>query len=391
MLTRRLLAAVLIISSGSAWARSLSDTLDVFQPGAVTITPSILRLQRALARATDLPATTTTPGYTYRFDPESGAYVRVTGTLGPAFLERAETIGKGRLDLSASYLYAHFTESDGRSLDQELSSKFVTTFDDLVVPQRIDTRNFSLTSHVTYFSATYGVDDRTDVNLLLPVYYTVMRGERRFTFFGTTGEGFSSLDDDSLGAGDLLLRAKRRFYEWNSVDVAAGFSLRLPSGNPDNFQGIGDVILTPSLIASWIGPAVELHGSLGVDIDASDLQQSALRWGVGASWAPLERLTLLVDLIGTTQFSDDDLTFVVPDPRLVTIRGEFNPPLQARAVGNATEFTTTLERLDIIDVAVGFKVNLYGNLICFLGAIVPLTEDGPQPEVIPTGGIQYGF
>jgi hypothetical protein len=390
MVTRWLLASLLVLASGAARAESLSTKLGVFQPNTVTITPSILRLQQALARATDFPATTTTPGFTYRYDPASGAYVRVTGTLGPAFLERAETIGAGRVDLSVSYLYARFTHINGETLSESLSSKFLTKDGDLIIPQRIQTRDFSLTSNVVYFSATYGVDDRTDVNLLLPIYYTSMRGDRRFFTLGQPGD-FESLDGDAFGPGDLLLRAKRRFLEGDSWDLAAGLTLHLPSGSEANFQGIGDVVVTPSLVGSWIGPAYEVHGSVGIDINSNDLQRSGVRYGVGVEWAPLERLTLLTELVGTSGFSTDDLSFFVADRRLVSIRGEFDPPLVARAVGNGTEFTTTINRTDIVDLAIGFKVNVFGNLICFASAIVPLTQDGARANVIPVGGIQYGF
>jgi hypothetical protein len=390
MVTRRLVAAVLVLSAGPALGKSLSDTLGIFQPGEVTITPAILQLQQELARATDFPATTTTPGFVFRYDPESGAYERVTGTLGPAFLERAETIGAGRFDLAFSYLYARFTRTGDESLSQALSSKFLSTEGSLVIPQRIDTRDFALTSHVMYFSATYGIDDETDVNLLLPLYYTVMDGKRRFSVLGQFGD-FESLDDSAFGPGDLLLRAKRRFFETGSWDLAAGFAMELPSGSAANFQGLGEVVLGPSLIASWIGPSVEAHGSFGIDINAGDLQRSGVRYGLGVSYAPIERFTVLLDLVGTSGFSQDDVSFFVPDRRLVSIRGEFNPPLQARAVGNGTEFTTTLERLDVVDLAIGVKVNVWGNLICFASAIVPLTNDGPHADVIPTAGIQYGF
>jgi len=389
-MTWRLLASLLLLSTASVRAASLSDTLGIFQPGTVTITPSILRLQRALAQATDFPATTTTPGYTYRYDPASGAYVRVTGTLGPAFLERAETIGAGHVDLSVSYLHARFTHINGETLSESLSSKFLAKSGSLIVPQRIQTRDFSITSNVVYFSATYGVDDRTDVNLLLPVYYTSMQGERRFSVLGQPGE-FESLDGNAFGPGDLLLRGKRRFLEGDSWDLAAGLTLHLPSGSEANFQGTGDVVVTPSLVASWIGPAMEVHGSFGIDIDSTDLQRSGVRYGVGVSWAPLERLTLLTDLVGTSGFSADDLSFFVADRRLVSIRGEFDPPLVARAVGNGTEFTTTINRTDVLDLAFGVKVNVFGGLICFASAIVPLTEDGARASVIPAGGIQYGF
>ncbi len=381
---------LLLLAAGAARAESLSQRLGVFQPGFVTITPAILELQRALARATDFPATTTTPGIIYRFDPSAGAFERVTGPLGPAFLERAETVGKGRFDLAASYLYARFTHFDGDTLSERLSSRFVAVSGSLVVPQRVETRDFSLTSHVFYFSATYGLTGDADVNLLLPVYYTAMDGARRFSVLSQTGR-FESLDADAFGPGDLLLRAKYRFLDRNTWGLAAGLTLHFPTGNENNFQGLGDMVVTPSLVASWQSARWDVHGSFGVDINASDIERSGVRYGVGASFAALDRLTLLADVVGTSGFTSDDITFFVPDPRLVTIRGEFDPPIQARAVANGTQFLTTLEPENVVDLAVGFKVILVRDLILFTGVIVPLTHDGARASVIPTGGIQYEF
>ena len=381
---------LMLLGADAADAESLSQRLGVFQPGFVTITPAILELQRALARATDFPATTTTPGIVYRFDPAVGAFERVQGPLGPAFLERAETVGRGRFDLGASYLYARFTRLDGDSLSEQLSSRFVAVSGNLVVPQRVETQDFSLTSHVMYLSATYGVLADLDVNLLLPLYYTVMDGKRRFSVLSQTGS-FESLDATKFGPGDLLLRAKYRFLDRNTWGLAAGLTLHFPTGNEDNFQGIGDMVVTPSIIASWQSARWDVHGSFGVDINAGDLNRSGVRYGVGASFAALDRLTLLADLVGTSGFTSDDVTFFVPDPRLVTIRGEFDPPIQARAVGNGTEFLTTLPPENVVDLALGFKVILVRDLILFTGVIVPLTNDGARANVIPTGGIQYEF
>jgi outer membrane putative beta-barrel porin/alpha-amylase len=381
---------LILLAAGTVDAESLSQRLGVFQPGFVTITPAILELQRALARATDFPATTTTPGIIYRFDPSAGAFERVAGPLGPAFLERAETVGEGRFDLAASYLYARFTRFDGESLSEQLSSRFVAVSGDLVVPQRVETRDFSLTSHVMYFSATYGVTGDADVNLLMPVYYTAMDGKRRFSVVGQAGQ-FESLDADAFGPGDLLLRAKYRFLDRNTWGLAAGLTLHFPTGNEDNFQGIGDMVVTPSIVASWQSARWDVHGSFGVDINAGDLNRSGVRYGVGASFAALDCLTLLADLVGTSGFASDDVTFFVPDPRLVTIRGEFDPPIQARAVGNGTQFLTTLEPENVVDLAVGFKVILVRDLVWFTGVIVPLTTDGARANVMPTGGFQYEF
>ena len=385
------LAVVLAVALADvAAARSLSEQLGVFQPGFVTITPQILRLQKALARATDFPATTTTPGMAFWFDPESGAYERRAGPLGPAFLERAETVGTGRAEVAVSYLFARFTRFDGQDLSEALSSRFVSQSGDLIVPQRVDTRDFSLTSNVTYFSATYGVRGDTDLNLLMPVYATAMDGERRFKLLGNPGS-FESLAGDKVGPGDLLLRVKHRFLDRNRWGLAAGLALHLPTGSEDNFQGIGDVLVTPTVVASWMSERLDLHGSLGVYLDASAVQRSGVRWGLGVSWAARQRVTLLCDMVGTSDFHNDDVTFFVPDKRLVTIRGEFAPPVSARVVGDGTEFTTTLGRRDIVDVALAMKVSLYRGLVGYVGVILPLTNDGARAAAIPTGGLQYGF
>src|SRR4030095_6966561 len=176
---------------------------------------------------------------------------------------------------------------------------------------------------------------------------------------------FESLDADAFGPGDLLLRAKYRFLDRNTWGLAAGLTLHFPTGNEDNFQSIGDTVVTPSIVASWQSARWDVHGSFGVDIKAGDLDRSGVRYGVGASFAVLERLTLLADVVGTSGFASQDITFFVaaarlgrhawltevvgpgrfpshdfsfsaPAPRLLPIRGKFHPPVQARAVGNGT-------------------------------------------------------
>ena len=320
---------------GRTGSRQVAERDAGFQPGFVTITPAILELQRALARATDFPATTTTPGIVYRFDPASGALERLSGPLGPAFLERAETVGEGRFDLGASYLHARFTRFGDESLSDFLSNRFVAVAGSLVVPQRVETRDFSVTSNVIYLSATYGVTGDADVNLLLPIYATSMDGERRFTVVGQTGRVFSSLDDSAFGPGDLLLRAKYRFLDRNTWGLAAGLTMQFPTGDDADFQGTGELFVVPSVVGSWQSERLEAHGSVGVEIGASYLSRSGVRYGVGGSFALLKRLTVLADAVGTSALTTEDVTFF-PDPRLVTIRGEFNPPVEARAIAGGT-------------------------------------------------------
>src|SRR5437016_3442756 len=70
--------------------------------------------------------TPTTPGFSYRFDVESGALVR-SSSLGPVFAERSDTVGEHHLDLGVSYLYARLTEFEGADFADQLTVAGVRT------------------------------------------------------------------------------------------------------------------------------------------------------------------------------------------------------------------------------------------------------------------------
>ena len=48
-------------------------------------------------------------------------------------------------------------------------------------------------------------------------------------------------------------------------------------------------------------------------------------------------------------------------------------------------------RSDVVDLAVGLKVNPFGPVVGFASAIVPVVADGLRAEVIPTVGMEMTF
>jgi hypothetical protein len=52
--------------------------------------------------------------------------------------------------------------------------------------------------------------------------------------------------------------------------------------------------------------------------------------------------------------------------------------------------TRTL-RNDIIDLAVGFKVNPYQLMVGFVNVFIPLNDDGLRADVIPAAGLEISF
>jgi hypothetical protein len=377
------------------WAyASLTDLLLQPAPNGprVVVAPYETELKRTMSRATDFPATATTPGFTYKYNPDLSIYERSSTSLGPAFLERADTVGKGRGDIGASYLHADFQELDGDDLDglergvlsQDLDvlDATVVTFDEL-----------DLFADAFYFSGTYGFTDRLDANVLVPVFYTRLDNTQlqtttAFGNFSTSG------DDDVAGPGDLQLRGKYRFDRDNWwVKSAFGLSLRVPTGSEDDFQGVGDVTLTPSVVLNRAIRNNDLHLSFGTEINPKELDRSRATYGIGASLGLLARLTINADIIGTSQFNDEDVSRFVSgaSPSDVNEIRQVLPDVTVKSAPGGSDVVFTLDRQDVVDLAVGFKVNPFGKVVLFTSFIVPLTDDGIRTDFIPAFGIESSF
>ena len=164
-----------------------------------------LLVQQLAPGAADFPAVSTVPGLSFRYNAELQAFERSSGSLGPVYVERPQTVGRGRFDVGFSYLFQDFDELEGDSLDG-LSFRlghadccggpgFVTpdgtiggtpetTFERDTADLIFD--KFDLESHVLSLYATYGITDRWDVNVLLPIISTSLdvsaRGAQQYYY-----------------------------------------------------------------------------------------------------------------------------------------------------------------------------------------------------------------
>ena len=175
-------------------------------------------------RGADFPTTATTPGFTYHYDPQLGVFER-SETLGPLFLERADTVGKGHFDVGFSYLYADLTDVGGIDFGERIQlGSQITALDEDGNPVDVAGaflgNDFSLRHHVFSFAGTYGITNHWDVNLVLPLMYTILdlRGDAGVAIGpGTIATGPVSFNNffsnDAFGVGDMLLRTKYRFLQ----------------------------------------------------------------------------------------------------------------------------------------------------------------------------------
>jgi hypothetical protein len=368
------------------------------------------------ATAGDFNAVSTTPGFTYTYNPELKVFERSARNLGPVFLERAETVGRGRFDIGVSYLYVDFTKLNGNDLDHlnftlshdpfEIEGDGSPSFTEDTI--RVQFTKFTLRSHVVPVYGTFGITDNWDVNLVIPVVQTDLDaratatimvspdntddpGAHRFPGGGLTNTYHAS--DSKTGVGDILLRTKYRFTDSEGFNFAGGLGLRFPSGSKDDFQGIGDYTLTPAFIVSRLvtipilkdlqGPH-DFHLNAGIETNVEHVSQSRARYGAGVTWRILERLAILTDVIGSSGLADTEVK--------TTVTEVSNELVGINVIETKTQKTFTRDvRTDLVDFHAGLKFNLYAGLIGHVGAIIPLNNDGLRTNLTPTGGFEYDF
>jgi hypothetical protein len=371
-----------------------------------------LLVQQLAPAAADFPAVSTVPGFTFSYNTELQAFERSSGSLGPVFVERPQTIGRGKLDIGFSYLFQDFDELDGDSLDGlsfrlghadccggpgfvtadgELGGTPGTAFELETADVTFD--EFDLESHVLSLYGTYGITDKWDVNVLVPIVFTSLEVSARAVLNNDTINPFTGrpthlfpngtnvdsrhLDDDSTGVGDILLRTKYHLLSSNGFNLASGLSLRLPTGDEDDFQGLDDVVVTPYVTLSQEWSRFDFHFQGGFDINADDTERSRARYGIGLTTQLVERLAFLIDVIGSSNLTEQDISVTVP-----VIEGQNQIGTRTITQGIST---------DIVDLSLGFKAAFTQSVVGFASVFIPLNDDGLRADAVPAAGLEVSF
>ena len=417
-------AAAVLAWVGRASADSLADQVStIFGPSGVTLDVSPpdprfpphtahfssdslatlgLLVTELAGTAADFPAVSTVPGFTYRLNPQLEVFERQPGPLGPVFVERPQTLGKGKFDIGISYLFVDFDDLNGEDIDGiqfgELGhndccaappSPGDPQFENDTATLVFD--KFQLQSHVISFFATYGLTDRWDVNVLVPVVHTSLDIRATATVGNQSGAPVHffdnetrrttetrTSDDDKFGVGDVQLRTKFRLMDGDPVGMAGGLAVRFETGDEDDFQGIGATTLTPFISVARAIDMVDLHASSGLEINFEDSDRSRIRWAAGITWQFGERFALLADLIGSHNVRTDRISVVVPT--FETGPGTSPTKLVARDTSS-----------DIVDFAPGIKAMISENAVVYGTVFMPVNEDGLRADFVPAGGIQISF
>jgi hypothetical protein len=346
----------------------------------VASSASINRLNEQITSQIGIfPFSSSVSGFTFAFDPSLGTFLRTTETLGPLFAERAPTLGGGKLNLHFSYTFFTYDTFAGESLNHfPVTARHDTDvigFPDTHEQFELDTvridLDIKLRVQIFAFAATYGITDRLDVGVFLPVTSVdmdvksharvmVSPSNTLFPNVHTFAGGPESPDDaahgHAFGLGDVVLRAKYSLLKGDVIDVSGAFLTTLATGNHEDFLGSGATTLRPFLVLSrTLFEVLTPHLNIGYEFNLDRGHQSAVQYALGvdvgtATW------TVAGELLGSHEPAGD-------------------------GIGD-----------HILNGSLGVKWNPWKQLLVLANAQVPFNRNsGLRSDLILTFGAEYSF
>jgi Putative MetA-pathway of phenol degradation len=350
-------------------------------------------------------------------------------SFGPVLADRAETLGRRRIFVGASYEYFHFDQADGvnlksfgavftHELEPTICQMIPTTpclgGEPIYTRDIVSTQNrIDIKVHQVTMVGTYGLSDKLDVSIALPVVdvrvgmtsnatiynfepppvnhmFAPVTNNPRETYISPFNAILTN-SDSATGLGDLRLRGK--YVAWRDTKeksaVAVGVDLRLPTGDAYKFLGSGTWGLRPFVIYSY-SARISPHASAGFegngnsvlagDVTSQPVTKAHLpdvfTYSAGADASVLHWLGLSADYIGTS---------LLDASRLET--STFTDYI-GNNHQNITTFASTVNQSNI---SMGAKVRPMARLLITGNVLFRLNDAGLHFKPSPLIGVSYTF
>ena len=385
------------------------------------------------SQLSQLPITSPVSGFVFSFNPSLGVVSRQTEGFGPVLTERPDTIGKHKVFVGFSYQYFNFDKADGVNLknfgavfQHELEPNLcnpvpvVTCMpngEPTFQPDIIATQNrIDLKVHQFVGVATYGVTDRFDLSVAIPILEVknAMNSDGTiFSFEGATDtppccvhqfdpasqqiptyETYSASNHadffdhkSTTGIGDIIIRGKYEVLKGEKAGLALGADVHLPTGDDLNFLGSGTWGVRPFVTVSYSG-RISPHGTFGYQrngdsVLAGDITTNtkahlpdALTYSAGVDIGVTHRLSVTGDYIGQSLINTKKISNVT-----FTDFGGVDHP-------NITSATATISQAYI---SAGAKWNPIGKLLIIGNVLFQVNEAGLHSKPVPLIGLSYTF
>jgi hypothetical protein len=345
-----------------------------------------------------IPLASPASGIIFTIDPTLKVPVPSDQSLGPILTQRADTIGRHKLYVAATYQYFLLEDVDGLSL-KNLPAAFLlnSPTDSSSAPDTVGITNgrIDLKIHQFVGYVTFGLTSRVDISAAIPVLRVDMRYSINESLY-TNGVFIKSIQasnpEESTGIGDVILAFKANLWKLEKGGgLAVGAELRLPTGDALNFLGSGTVGGKP-FVGFTYGGRVSPHANIAYQINGNTaLVTNAanggngplpdrLLYSAGADWRVVPRFTIAADILEQR---------VINAPR-AAIQTNVQP-FNNSNVTVPSAISTSLGSYNRSDGSIGIKVKPFGNLIVTGNLLVKLDQGGLRQRLAPMIGLSYSF
>jgi hypothetical protein len=365
------------------------------------------------SQLTSLPLPSPASGFTYRFDASTGTFVRSTQSFGPILTDRAETIGSGRFSFGYNFQHFSFDRLEGIDLSRVPSVFTHDGYERGGGRADVVATSSAIDASVSQWTGalTYGVTDRLDVSLAVPVVHTslsvlsaatihrVGTGPALNVHFFRDPDATDQLGSErtfesggsASGLGDLIVRVKGAVMREANRGLAAGVDLRMPTGDERNLLGSGAAGVRPFLAYSASYQRLSPHVNLayqwnGRSVLAGDPATGAkadvpdqFQYAVGTDLGVTEKFSLTADWIARRALDS-------PRVRLAStaISGPYGTEQLNDIAFDRGSFWAS-------SAALGFKTNVAGRLLVDFNLRFTVGDNGLTDRVTPLIGLEYTF
>jgi hypothetical protein len=348
------------------------------------------------------PIGSSSGGFTYFFEPTSGAYVRSSQSFGPAFAERPLTGGRGKLSLGMTHQHRVHDRLEGKSLrdgEVTVSDQLVTSTVIGWVPLDIVQSSFAVTIEtdtMTLFG-TYGATDRLDVAVAVPIQRVSVdaRVSTGLLKYSAIPAVTVRKRQQASGIGDIAVRAKYNLLNRTSGSVAAGMDMRLPTGDEQNLLGTGNTRVKVYGAAASQMSRVSPHVNIGYTFRSEPENTTfffgqELSYAAGAEVVLTPRATLVGDVLGRNLAEEGRLHDEPTTVDLAAISPVTGQLTTERRTYNGLRLQTG-ERLKQLLGTFGVKFSPASTFMISAHVLFPLRSEGLQSGFTPVIGVDYTF
>jgi hypothetical protein len=314
----------------------------------------------------------------FTFDILQGMPSGTENSLGPVFGERAETIGRGHFNLSASLTHVNFTQLNGQSLDNipilldhgpvaGCISPTTPAFCSFELDKVLLNIRLDIERNVFAAYATYGITDRWDVSIIMPLVDQTAKASSVATIVNNSNTNvhqfdaqhppFSHTGGEAAGFGDIIIRTKYNVLRGADLapDIALIGQLNLPTGSKADLLGSGSTDVLGGIVLSKQFGRFNPHVNLSYQVAAGGYDRNNIQYAVGADVRILPNVTVGADFLGR------------------------------QYVASGTSFNET-------DFGVGGKWRIVGSHVLLAEFLIPVNQgSGLRPDYIAFAGYQVTF